>query len=63
MRSGLGFESAIDLKAAMAALDMGMGEEEGEEMLTMSDEQMVSFCSMDKGWADSSSNLLLLTGT
>lgn len=42
-RNSLGFESAIDLKAAMAALDMGYGEDDGEELQSMSDEQMVRF--------------------
>lgn len=41
-RQSVAFESTIDLKAAMAALDMGFGEEEGEEMLGLSDDQMVS---------------------
>lgn len=42
---GFGSE-AIDMKMAMGmAMDMGLtGEEEGEEMQNMSDEQMVSLC-------------------
>lgn len=53
--AGFGSE-AIDMKMAMGmAMDMGLtGEEEGEEMQNMSDEQMVSlFLSICRALVDS----------
>ena len=47
-RESMGYGSdGIDMKLAMGmAMDMGLaGEDEGEELLTMSDEQMVCFIS------------------